>query len=341
METPSFWIDHFTPGDEEIYNRFIALRPADCFEALEEIGAPRIKGVRFESPENRVFGFGDLVLKFFRPDRWSLDALKDELQFLEDLRDAEVPFVRPVGKIGTWRGIHYLAFHTIPKPYETDPKVLKEPDVRKMVHIVAKIHEVGALRDAHARPRFDLRAMCDGSFEIILRNDFLPKTLRKQYKDAIDRLADLAEAFGTIPLQRIHGDSFSGNALWRPDGPVFMDLDDFQMGPTAMDIPLLSFPWRLDTLSDSMDRKERRVIQHRLVLDMYRQVRPFEEAWEPLIPLTRGCRNVLFDAWLSARWNEPGFNEIYEDDDLMDEQWWSGAVKGLERAAEDHLKGWP
>lgn len=333
------WIDQFTPTDEEIYCRFIAMRPDDCMDVLEELGAPRVRGMRLESPENRVFRYGGVVVKFYRPGRWSLDALQDELVFLEDLRAADIPFVRPIGGVGTWRGIHYLPFQAVPPPFETDPKVLSLPDVRKLVRTVARLHEVGAWREAPARPRFDARAMLEGSFEVIRRNSFLPQHLRARYWSAIHRLIAQVEAFGDIPVQRIHGDSYSGNALWGPQGPILMDLDDFQMGPVAMDIPLLSFPWRLDTLSEDMDRKERRAVQHRLVLDEYRAVRPFDATWEPLMPLTRGCRNVTFDAWLSARWNEPGFNEIYDDDDLLSDDWWTGSIEALERAAEAHEKG--
>lgn len=340
MEKKHFVNDQSRPVDDATYNRFIALRPADCGEVLEELGAPRQMGVRFESPENRVFGFGDLVLKFYRPGRWDLAALNDELRFLKDLREAEVPFARSVGEIGLWRGMYYLAFERVAEPFRTDPDVLTSSEVEALVQTVARIHDVGEVRSADARPKFNARAICEDSYETILQYGYLPPDLVTQYRRAIDAVIEMAEDFGPIPIQRVHGDSYSGNALWRPDGPVMIDLDDFQMGPTAMDIPLLSFPWRLDRLPQNMDRKERRKVQHKLVLELYRQCRPFPEEWEALIPIARACRNVTFDAWMSARWNEPGFNESYEDDDLYDHKWWQDSIKSIEKAPSEYQEGW-
>ncbi|WP_372367676.1 phosphotransferase [Candidatus Uabimicrobium sp. HlEnr_7] len=316
-------------------NTFLSLTPADCSEILDNVaGSSLNEGVQFESPENRVFGFGDVVVKFYRPGRWSIHALRDELQFLEDLRDANVPFVRPIGDIGTWRDIHYLVFEAVPKPYNVDPEILDEDAVRTMVHLVAQIHDVGAKRPAMARPQFEAYNMCYGCFEVICRAGFIPKSLHKRYTHAIEQIVSQIENFGHIPIQRIHGDSYSGNALWRADGPIFLDLDDFQMGPVAMDIPLLSFPWRLNSLPKSMDRRERRNIQHQLVLDLYREVRPFPKKFEALIPLIRGCRNIVFDAWFSTRWNEPGFRKHYEDDNITNPDWWQDSIEELERATK-------
>jgi Ser/Thr protein kinase RdoA (MazF antagonist) len=335
MDTRRFWNRHFSAPDVDldVLAAFVALTPLECADVLEIIGAPRAEGIAYESAENRVFGFGGVVLKFYRPGRWSLAALQDEVQFLDDLRDAGIPFVRPIGGVGTWRGIHYVAYEAIEQPFEMDPETLSEDAVRAMVRLVARIHDVGAERDAPNRPRFDAAAMCAGCFDVMCSAGFLPESLQRRYADAIDRLVGKVAALGEIPVQRIHGDCSSGNALWRADGPVFMDLDDFQVGPIAIDIPLLSFPWRLDTLPAEMDRRERRALQHQLVLDTYREVRPFDPKWEALVPLVRGCRDVTFDAWFSARWNEPGFAEIYDDDDITDPEWWRDSIEGLERAA--------
>ena len=332
MNTRQFWVDHFAPPAPELQKTFVALTPPDCAEILEAIGAPQAVGTQYESPENRVFGFGEVVLKIYRPGRWSRAALQEEVQFLEDLRDADVPFVRPIGGLGTWRGLHYLAYEAVPGPFDVDPKTLDEASVRELVHLAARLHDVGAKRAAPNRPTFDPGAMCAGCFDVIRSAGFLPTAQQGRYGAAIDRIVAQLAALGEIPVQRIHGDLYSGNALWRPQGPVLMDLDDFQVGPVALDLSLLSSSWRLDTLPAALDRAERRAVQHRLVLDLYREVRPFPSEWEPLVPLVRGCRAVEFDAWLSSRWKEPGFAEHYDQDDMTDPDWWRESVEGLERA---------
>ncbi len=122
-----YWIDHFSSRDADRIDGFVSLTAADCLPLLEDLGLPRVDGVDYESAENRVFGFGEVVLKFFRPGRWSLAALQDEVDFLHDLLDDGLAVVRPIGTPGTWRGIHYLQYETVHPPFDLDPKVLTPP----------------------------------------------------------------------------------------------------------------------------------------------------------------------------------------------------------------------
>lgn len=284
-----------------------------------------------------MFGFDDVVIKFYRPGRWSHQALKEEAIFLQDLKDAKVPFVRSIRDVGTWKDINYIVFERIKEPYVENRRVLNEESVRKMVHLVAKIHEVGARRDAPARAQFNPRAMSSGCFEVIQKAGYLPKNLVKKYEEVIDKLVSKVEEIGEIPIQRIHGDTYSGNILWKDNDPIFMDLDDFQVGPIALDVRLLSFPWRLDSLSESMDRRERRKIQHKMVLEMYSEVHPFSLEQEKVLPLLGAYQDIQFDAWFSARWNEPGFAESYSDDDITNSEYWTDSIEGLEHSISNGL----
>jgi Ser/Thr protein kinase RdoA (MazF antagonist) len=330
MTNAQYWINHFVPANSELQAVFLNLVPDDCKEILKKHDLSYVKGISFESAENRVFGFDTVIIKFYRPERWSFKAIEEELEFLEDLREADVSFVRPVGKVGTWRGVHYLVFEKIQQVISTDKKILNESEVREMVRLVAQVHDVGEKRIARERPSFDPEGMSTGCFEVIKRAGFLPESLHGRYQKVIDEFISKIAALGEIPVQRVHGDTYSGNVIWTSKGPVFMDLDDFQMGPVALDVKLLSFPWRLDTLSESMDRKERRRIQHQMVLDLYREFRSFPKEWEALFPLLSVYRDIQFDAWFSARWNDPGFASNYQDDDITTLDWWIDSIEALE-----------
>ena len=67
-----FWFDHFCAGDRAVIADFIGTGPQDCLPLLETLGLPRVAGINHESAENRVFGFGEVVIKLFRPApcRW-------------------------------------------------------------------------------------------------------------------------------------------------------------------------------------------------------------------------------------------------------------------------------
>lgn len=332
MSTSQFWVDHFSPPLPELLETFLAMTPDDCCEILRDTGLPITEGRSCESAENRVFSFHDIVVKVYRPGRWSLEALQDEICFLEDLREAHVPFARPIGGVGNWRGLYYIIFEKIPKTDSFDRTILDKKSVRQMVQTVAAIHDVGSQRNAPARVQFDPVGMCSGCYEVIQGAGFLPEYLQSRYEKVIEGLIAKINLTGDIPTQRIHGDTYSGNIIWSTDGPVFIDLDDFKMGSIALDIKLLSSSWRLDTLPEEMDRLKRRNIQHELVLEFYREVRLFSRDQEALFPLLSACRDIEFDAWFSARWNQPGFAENYKDDDITNPDWWENSIKGLEES---------
>ena len=331
MNTSIDWINHFLSADEELLNNFLNISLEDCKQVLKQENFDSSKGEAFSSAENRVFGFNDVVIKFYRPGRWSKSAIEEELLFFKDLEKASIPFVRALSDIGEWKGVFYIIFKKVESPFIMDREVLDEKAVRKMVHIVAKMHEVGRQRKASKRAYFNPRHMAEGCFEVIKRQNYIPKNLEKRYREAFEGLISDISSLGDIPIQRIHGDTYSGNILWKSGDPIFMDLDDFQMGPIAIDIRLLSFPWRLDSLPETMDRRERRKKQHEMVVDMYSEVSLFSEKQEKLVPLLGAYRGIQFDAWFSAHWKEPGFAKNYEDDDITKEEYWIDAIEAIEK----------
>lgn len=332
MSTSQFWQNHYSSVDPKLQETFLKLNTSHCREILIALNLSTDNEECYESSENRVFGFERVIIKFFRPGRWSLEALEEEVLFLEDLKEADVAFVRSVGGVRIWNGVYYIIYERVNAAEFKSRKILDEKSVRQMVHLVARIHEVGAKRGASARAQFDPCGVFEGCFEVIKKNGFLPRSLEQRYLEASKKIAGKFDAIGEITVQRIHGDTYSDNIIWNDSGPTFMDLDDFQIGPVAIDIRLLSFPWRLGTLPESMSKRESRIIQHNMVLDMYREVARIPEESEKLFPLLGAYRDIQFDAWFSARWKEPGFAENYEDDDITTIDWWKDSIEGLEEA---------
>src|SRR5437867_3577140 len=100
---------------------FFSLTPDRVLEAVE-VGGLRCTGrcLPLRAFENRVYEVElederRLVVKFYRPGRWSRAAILDEHAFLADLAAAEVPAVAPLdlgtgGTLGEIEGIYYAAF---------------------------------------------------------------------------------------------------------------------------------------------------------------------------------------------------------------------------------------
>ena len=139
---------------------FFALTPDRVLDAVE-IGGLRCTGrcLPVRAFENRVYEVeledeSRLVVKFYRPGRWSRETILDEHQFLADLAEAEVPAVAPMdlGKgttLNEIEGIYYAAFPRI------RGRSLDELDAEHRRHIgrtLGRLHAVGAARPAKHRP---------------------------------------------------------------------------------------------------------------------------------------------------------------------------------------------
>src|SRR5215472_18350169 len=103
---------------------FFSLTPDRVLDAVE-VGGLRCTGrcLPLRAFENRVYEVElederRLVVKFYRPGRWSSETILDEHRFLADLAEAEVPAVAPLD-LGTGRtlneivGVLYAAFPRI------------------------------------------------------------------------------------------------------------------------------------------------------------------------------------------------------------------------------------
>ncbi|HEX2548418.1 MAG TPA: phosphotransferase, partial [Gammaproteobacteria bacterium] len=78
------------------------LDPNVIITAIESIGLLCSGSLlALNSYENRVYQVGiedakPLIAKFYRPGRWSTDAILEEHQFALELADAEIPVVPPL-----------------------------------------------------------------------------------------------------------------------------------------------------------------------------------------------------------------------------------------------------
>src|SRR5438093_11213450 len=85
----------------EAHASFVSLTPDRVLDAVE-VGWLRCTGrcLPLRAFENRVYEVEledeqRLVVKFYRPGRWSRETILDEHRFLTDLAEAEVPAVAP------------------------------------------------------------------------------------------------------------------------------------------------------------------------------------------------------------------------------------------------------
>jgi len=284
------------------------LTPDTLLNAVESAGF-RCDGrlLALNSYENRVYQIGieesePLVAKFYRPHRWSDEAILEEHAFTLELADREIPVVAPLVD-ASGRTLHEFEgfrFALYPKRPGRVPE-LDDPDTLEwMGRFIARIHAVGAIEPFVHRPVLDVTSFGDEPFQFIMAGGFIPQDLEVAYRSLVENVLQSVRAcFARAPNVRnirLHGDCHPGNVLWTDDGPHFVDFDDARMGPAIQDI------WML--LSGERPEMTR---QLGYVMDGYSEFHDFDPAELYLLEALRTLRMIHYSAWLARRWDDPAF----------------------------------
>ena len=138
---------------------YAALNPECVLDALDSIG---LRGdgrlLALNSYENRVYQVGieddqPLVAKFYRPGRWTDEAILEEHGFTEELAAREIPVVPAMAVQGRtlhhFNGFRFAVFarHGGRAPELDAPEVLEWTG-----RFIARIHAVGAIQPYQHRP---------------------------------------------------------------------------------------------------------------------------------------------------------------------------------------------
>ena len=313
-------------ADPDARDLFLGLTPDWVLKAVEAAGfVPTGHVQALHCLENRVYDLklddgSHVVAKFYRPGRWSREAILEEHTFLFDLAEAEIPACVPLrfedGK--TLREVENILYAVWPRTGGRSPEELNDEQVEILGRLVARMHSVGACRSFDHRPRLDGRTYGLEPLAFLRTRGFLPPQWATRYGRAVERLAALYEELAQgVPVHRIHGDCHHGNLLFGRDGWFFLDFDDSLIGPAAQDV------WLLVPDIDGEGVRQREIF-----VEAYRQFRPFEPHWLRLVEPLRALRYVHYAAWIARRWNDPAFPAAFVH--FNTEQYWEKETVDLE-----------
>ncbi|MBZ0253405.1 MAG: serine/threonine protein kinase, partial [Candidatus Methylomirabilis sp.] len=186
------------------------------------------------------------VVKFYRPGRWSRAQIQEEHDFLRDLVEDEIPAVAPERfesgeTVAQTPGVEGELWYTVfPRVGGRSPDDLSDEQLERLGRLLARIHNVGAAREAKARIALTPETYGLSNLEFLLARDWLPPEVAKAYEGAAREICRISEdLFRGVRMQRIHGDCHPGNLLWSDRGPFFVDFDDMVRGPAVQDVWLL------------------------------------------------------------------------------------------------------
>lgn len=307
---------------------FFDLLPDRILEAFEQADIASQPAVRFlNSMENRVAMVEDeegerWVGKFYRPGRWSREAIQEEHEFLRELQAAGLPVLPPIElgstkqTIGTVAGILFAIF---PYGHGRPPDELEIPHVGVLGDLLARLHEVGARRPAKHRAFIAPDRWGAANLDLLRRGGQVPADLWPRYERAAQRIIDrTTPLFAGVASIRLHGDCHKGNLLWSSQGPAFVDFDDLAMGPPVQDV------WMLVPGRDA----DAIVLREELVR-AYERRRPFDRATLRLIEPLRALRFIHYAAWLIARREDPAVRRVFHD--VGTRAYWRSELDDLEQ----------
>ena len=292
---------------------FLGLSPMAILNLIESALGARCSNLcrPYNSYINRVYELADadgrgLVVKFYRPGRWSIAALQDEHDFLRDLTEAELPVIAPLvlqdgSTLGQYEGVRFAVF---PKKGGRYPDEFDDEQWVGLGHLLGRAHMVGARRLPKDRPRMHPAVTTTGQVDFILKSGLLPDDMATAYSQATGAIIkEITPFFDQAEFIRIHGDCHRANLIYRPGESLYLiDLDDMMVGPPVQDL------WMLlpGTIADS-------AVEVDLFLEGYETFRHFDKTGLRLIEPLRAMRYIHYSAWCAHQVIEDGATQVIAD----------------------------
>lgn len=284
------------------------LNPDAILSAVESVGF-QCDGrlLALNSYENRVYQVGienakPMIVKFYRPARWTDAAILEEHQFALELQEHEIPVVAP------WQNQQNITLHTYQQFRFTlfprwSGRALELDNLQQlewMGRFIGRMHAVAACRPFKHRQTLSVKTFGHDNFAYIRAHDFLPDYLQENYCSmvniALEKIEQRFQWVHSAPQLRLHGDLHAGNVLWDEQGPHIVDLDDCLTGFAIQDL------WML--LSGDEEQMQ---MQLERILRGYNEFYQFDTQELILIEALRTLRMLHHSAWIAKRWHDPAF----------------------------------
>ena len=287
------------------------LTPDAIIAAVESLG--RISDRRIlalNSYENRVYQVGieggsPVIVKFYRPDRWTTESIYEEHGFALELAAAEIPVVPPQVRDGktlfTYESFRFALFERRGGRW---PELGSRTEREWMGRFLGRMHMVGRRQRFRHRGRINIETLGVDSRNYLLDHEWIPPHLESAYdsltSDLLDHIENAFDAAGGMSEIRLHGDCHRGNVLWTDDGPHFVDLDDCITGPAIQDLWMLIAGNRAE-MSEQLAQ----------LLEGYAHFANFDTRELVLVESLRTLRMIHYSAWLARRWTDPAFPQAF------------------------------
>lgn len=290
---------------------FSRLDPEAILNAIEARGWQADgRLLALNSYENRVYQIwlddgAIIVVKFYRPGRWSDEQILEEHRWSQMLADQGLPAVPPLERDGQTLHHHEgWRFSVSARRGGRAPELDDPATLERIGLLLGRMHALGGRPLFKLRPTLDVLSMGIEPRDWLLEHASIPASLQPAWRAAAQSCLEAVQAhMKSIPQVQtlaLHGDCHAGNVLWTDEGPHFVDFDDARNGPAVQDL------WML--LSDHPHEMQ---IQLAPLMRGYQRARDFDARELALIEPLRTLRLLHYSAWIARRWDDPAFPQAF------------------------------
>ena len=274
---------------------------------------------------NRVFELETednqgLVIKFYRPERWSRATIEEADQFIRELREQEIPVVAPLvlNNNRTLAAHENTLFSIFPRMGGRFLDEFSDEQWLEIGRLLGRMHRVGAAAPAYNRDSLHPLSTTADQVEFLTSGSFMPPHQQDNFRAVGNELITLiTPMFTDMESIRLHGDCHFANLIHRPDESFFLiDFDDMVNGPPVQDVWMLFPSYRRESLPEI-----------ELFLEGYETFRRFDRTSLRLIEPLRAMRYIHYAAWCARQSRDPGFTA--RNPDWGDELYWQEEINDL------------
>jgi Ser/Thr protein kinase RdoA (MazF antagonist) len=244
-----------------------------------------------------------IIVKFYRPGRWTKEMIQSEHDVLKHLADLDIPVICPISfnnvTLFTKNDIHFTCF---PKCGGRTVDEFNDSQWEQVGRIIGRLHLSLEKFTPFTRDTWIPSKVTKDHLDTLLKEQIIPFHLEDQVKQSITTFIntqnDTIESTTLLPL---HGDCHRGNLIDRPnEGLKLIDFDDMVRGPAIQDIfMLLPNHWQ-----DCEYELE-------IIQKGYETFRPFPKKEVNCIRPLQLMRQIHFSAWCAIQKNEAHFQTYF------------------------------
>ena len=261
-----------------------------------------------------------IIVKFYRPNRWTKAMIQTEHDFVSTLEEFELPVISPQYFHGqtlhtSTSDIHFTVY---PKKGGRAINEFDRDLWEELGRTLARMHTIGAKWQDPNRIKWIPDIASKEHIETLQSTNVIPTDFRMSFNRAISHyFARVSPLFNDLEVFLIHGDCHRGNFIHRPgEGLFIVDFDDIVVGPPVQDL------WML--LPDIPENCQQEIGWFFQGYDLFRE---FPKSTIKLIPALRGMRLIHFAAWCATQAQEPHFQQHFPE--WGTNRYWNELIRDL------------